>query len=103
MEKNMAPQQSISNPLEVRDQNVDLGSADTAKSFGEERAVIRGFVSRDIAALAQFALPSLSSETGDLLVYSCRVRADWARRRLGGARIDRLKRAADASSRCRAP
>ena len=30
MEKNMAPQQSISNPLEVRDQNVDLGSADTA-------------------------------------------------------------------------
>jgi hypothetical protein len=99
MEKNMAPQQSISNPLEVRDQNVDLGSADTAS----ERAVIRGFASRDIAVLAQFALPSLSSETGDLLVYSCRVRADWARRRLGGARIDRLKRAADASSRCRAP
>ena len=30
MEKNMAPQQPISNPLEVRDQNVDLGSADTA-------------------------------------------------------------------------
>jgi hypothetical protein len=30
MEKNMAPQQSISNPVEVRDQNVDLGVADTA-------------------------------------------------------------------------
>ena len=30
MEKNMAPQQSISKPLEVRDQNVDLGSTNTA-------------------------------------------------------------------------
>jgi hypothetical protein len=49
MEKNMAPQQSISNPPEVRDQNVDLGSADTAPNRSARSEQSSAVLSRAIS------------------------------------------------------
>jgi hypothetical protein len=48
MEKSMAPQQSISNPVEVRDQNVDLG-ADTAPDRSARSEQLSAALSRAIS------------------------------------------------------